>query len=102
MSTLRRFAAVLCIAVFAAVTAVPAFAATDIKIGTVVWIGYGPFYVADALDLYKKSGYKVTLQVFSDPALIPPAIEGGSGGWRPPHLRSGDRRGSQGQHRSAW
>ena len=43
-----------------------------------VWIGYGPFYVAEALDLYKKSGYKVTLQVFSDPALIPPAIEGGS------------------------
>jgi len=78
MSTLRRFAAVLCIAMFAAVTAVPAFAATDIKIGTVVWIGYGPFYVADALDLYKKSGYKVTLQVFNDPALIPPAIEGGA------------------------
>jgi len=78
MSTLRRFATVLCIAVFAAVTAVPAFAATDIKIGTVVWIGYGPFYVADALDLYKKSGYKVTLQVFNDPALIPPAIEGGA------------------------
>ena len=75
MSTLRRFAAVLCIAMFAAVTAVPALAATDIKIGTVVWIGYGPFYVADALDLYKKSGYKVTLQVFNDPALIPPAIE---------------------------
>ena len=78
MSTLRRFAAVLCLTLFAAVTAVPAFAATDIKIGTVVWIGYGPFYVADALDLYKKSGYKVTLQVFNDPALIPPAIEGGA------------------------
>jgi len=78
MSTLRRFAAVLCLTLFAAVTAVPAFAATDIKIGTVVWIGYGPFYVADAVDLYKKSGYKVTLQVFNDPALIPPAIEGGA------------------------
>lgn len=53
-------------------------AAGPIKIGTVVWIGYGPFYVADALDLYKKSGFKVTLQTFSDPALIPPAIEGGA------------------------
>jgi NitT/TauT family transport system substrate-binding protein len=55
-----------------------AFAAGTAKIGTVIWIGYGPYYVADALDLYKKSGLKVSLQVFSDPALIPPAIEGGS------------------------
>jgi NitT/TauT family transport system substrate-binding protein len=78
MSQLRRFAAVLCTVVFAAVTIAPALAASEIKVGTVVWIGYGPFYVAEALDLYKKSGYKVTLQVFSDPALIPPAIEGGS------------------------
>ena len=78
MSQLRRFAAVLCTVVFAAVTTAPALAASEIKVGTVVWIGYGPFYVAEALDLYKKSGYKVTLQVFSDPALIPPAIEGGS------------------------
>jgi NitT/TauT family transport system substrate-binding protein len=53
-------------------------AAGAIKIGTVVWIGYGPFYVADALDLYKKYGQKVTLQFFTDPALIPPAIAGGS------------------------
>ena len=78
MSQLRRFAAVLCTVVFAAVTTAPALAASEIKVGTVVWIGYGPFYVAEALDLYKKSGHKVTLQVFSDPALIPPAIEGGS------------------------
>jgi NitT/TauT family transport system substrate-binding protein len=55
-----------------------AFAAGSAKIGTVIWIGYGPYYVADALDLFKKSGYKVTMQVFTDPALIPPAIEGGS------------------------
>lgn len=53
-------------------------AATNLKIGTVVWIGYGPYYVADQLDLYKKSGVKVTLQVFNDPALIPPAVTGGS------------------------
>jgi NitT/TauT family transport system substrate-binding protein len=53
-------------------------AAENAKIGTVVWIGYGPYYVADALDLFKKSGVKVNLQFFSDPALIPPAIEGGA------------------------
>lgn len=57
-----------------------AFAAgpTPLKIGTVVWIGYGPFYVADALDLYKKYNLKVSLQVFTDPALIPPAIASGA------------------------
>jgi len=49
-----------------------ALAATTVKIGTVVWIGYGPYYVADQLDLYKKSGVKVALQIFNDPALIPP------------------------------
>lgn len=51
---------------------------TPMKIGTVVWIGYGPFYVADALDLYKKYNLKVSLQVFSDPALIPPAMASGA------------------------
>jgi len=52
--------------------------ATSMKIATVVWIGYGPFYVADALDLYKKYNLKVSLQVFTDPALIPPAIASGA------------------------
>lgn len=51
---------------------------TPMKIGTVVWIGYGPFYVADALDLYKKYNLKVALQVFSDPALIPSAMASGA------------------------
>ncbi len=55
-----------------------AHAAGSAKIGTVIWIGYSPYYVADALDLFKKSGIKVTMQMFSDSALIPPAIEGGS------------------------
>ena len=55
-----------------------AFAQTQMKIATVVWIGYGPFYVADALDLYKKQKLKVSLQVFSDPALIPAAIASGA------------------------
>jgi len=53
-------------------------ATTQLKIGTVVWIGYGPFYVAESLDLFKKYGLKVKLQVFNDPALIPPAVGGGA------------------------
>jgi len=62
------------------VAATAAFAAgpTTMKIGTVVWIGYGPFYVADALDLFKKYNLKVSLQVFTDPALIPPALAAGA------------------------
>lgn len=48
------------------------------KIGTVVWIGNGPFYVANALDLYKKYNLKVSLQVFNDPALIPSAMASGA------------------------
>lgn len=61
-------------------TAGAVFAAgpVQMKIGTVVWIGYGPFYVAEALDLFKKYNLKVSLQVFSDPALIPAAIASGA------------------------
>jgi NitT/TauT family transport system substrate-binding protein len=58
----------------AAALAPVAQAAETLKIGTVVWAGYGPFYVADALDLYKDHGLKVNLQFFNDPALIPPAM----------------------------
>lgn len=54
------------------------FAATQLNLGTVVWVGYGPFYVAESLDLFKKYGLSVKLQVFSDPALIPAALAGGS------------------------
>jgi len=54
------------------------FAATKMNIATVVWIGYGPFYVAESLDLFKKYGLSVNLNVFSDPALIPAALAGGS------------------------
>ncbi|MEM5313859.1 ABC transporter substrate-binding protein [Paraburkholderia sp. JHI869] len=49
-------------------------AAEPLKIGTVVWIGYGPFYVAEALDLYKKYGLAVKLQYFTDPGLLPAAL----------------------------
>jgi NitT/TauT family transport system substrate-binding protein len=51
---------------------------TTVKLGTVVWIGYGPFYVAEKLDLFKKYNLKVSLQVFTDPALIPPALASGA------------------------
>lgn len=61
-----------------ALSATASFAVEQLKIGTVNWIGYGPFYVAESLDLYKKYGLSVKLQVFSDPALIPAALAGGS------------------------
>ncbi|MGY4827181.1 ABC transporter substrate-binding protein [Sphaerotilaceae bacterium SBD11-9] len=75
-TSLRRLVTGLALTAVAATS----FAAgpTQMKIGTVVWIGYGPFYVADALDLYKKYNLKVSLQVFTDPALIPPAIASGA------------------------
>ena len=75
--SLRALLSGMAIAGFAAF-APASHAADTIKIGTVVWIGYGPYYVAEALDLYTKSGVKVELQVFTDPALIPPAIESGA------------------------
>lgn len=49
-------------------------AVEKIKLGTVVWVGYAPFYVADKLDLYKSHGLHVDLQFFNDPALIPTAM----------------------------
>lgn len=49
-------------------------AADKMKIGTVVWAGYGPFYVADKKDLFKPHGLDIELQFFNDPALIPTAM----------------------------
>ena len=62
----------------AGLSSVTAQAATTMKIGTVVWIGYGPFFVADAKGMYKKHGLDVTLQMFTDPALIPTAMASNS------------------------
>ncbi len=78
----RRRTAALCLAAGLAIGgAAPATRAATpaldpMTIGVVIWIGYGPFYVADALGLWKNHGLKVRLQVFNDPALIPPAIAG--------------------------
>jgi|TARA_R110001592_G_scaffold107065_9_gene300010 NitT/TauT family transport system substrate-binding protein len=60
----------------AAVLIAPFAAQADdtLTIGTVVWAGYGPFYVADELDLYEQFGLDVELQFFNDPALIPSAM----------------------------
>lgn len=57
--------------------ALPA-AATPLKIGTVAWVGYGPFYVAEQKGLFRKAGLDLQLKMFNDPADIPPAIAGGS------------------------
>jgi len=71
----RKTLAGLCLAA-ATLLPVAASAAESLKIGTVVWAGYAPFYVADALDLYKKHNLKVQLQFFNDPAMIPSAMAG--------------------------
>jgi len=55
-----------------------ACAAPTLKLGLTTWIGYSPFYVADALDLYKKYDLKVKLQTFTDPAMLPSALAGGA------------------------
>jgi NitT/TauT family transport system substrate-binding protein len=55
-----------------------AHAAPTLKLGLTTWIGYSPFYVADALDLYKKYNLKVKLQTFTDPAMLPSAMAGGA------------------------
>ncbi len=51
-----------------------ACAVTPVKIALTTWIGYSPFYVADGMDYYKKYDLKVTLQTFSDPAMLPSAM----------------------------
>jgi len=77
-SSLLRKARILAIGIAGALAVAGAQAATTMKIGLTTWIGYSPFYVADALDLYKKHGLKVTLQTFPDPAALPAAMSGGA------------------------
>lgn len=75
LSALRKTLLGTCLAT-ASLLPFAAQATETLKIGSVVWAGYGPFYVADALDLYKAHGLKVELQFFNDPALIPSAMLG--------------------------
>jgi len=60
----------------AGAASLPARALEPLTVGVVIWTGYGPFYVADALGFWKQRKLKVRLQVFADPALIPPAMAG--------------------------
>lgn len=74
--SLTRFGAGIAVAA-SLVLAGNAQAATDVKLGTVAWIGYAPFYIATEKDMFAKYGVKVTLQDFADPALIPAALQSG-------------------------
>jgi NitT/TauT family transport system substrate-binding protein len=68
----------VCVLALSFATAVNAQTIKTLKLGVVTWIGYGPLYVAEAQDLWKKYGYKVQLQNFTDPALLPAAIASGA------------------------
>ncbi|MFD1698392.1 ABC transporter substrate-binding protein [Halopseudomonas phragmitis] len=76
LGSLRKTLAGITLAATTTLMPLAAQAIETLKIGTVVWAGYGPFYVADKLDLYKDLGLKVELQFFNDPALIPSAMAG--------------------------
>ncbi|BCB25308.1 hypothetical protein SKTS_01940 [Sulfurimicrobium lacus] len=78
LKSLNTFIATGSLLLAASLTPLAAQAATSVKIGTTMWVGYGPFFVAEAKDFYKKHDLKVSLQVFTDPALIPTAMAGGS------------------------
>ncbi|HDY99464.1 MAG TPA: nitrate ABC transporter substrate-binding protein [Pseudomonas sabulinigri] len=77
-SFIRKTLAGASLAAAAVLSPVAAQAADSMTIGTVVWAGYGPFYVADKLDLYDQFGLDVELQFFNDPALLPSAMAGGA------------------------
>lgn len=72
--SIRKTLAGATLAAAALMSPLAAQADESLTIGTVVWAGYGPFYVADKLDLYDQFGLDVKLQFFNDPALIPSAM----------------------------
>jgi NitT/TauT family transport system substrate-binding protein len=72
--SIRKSVAGASLAAAALIAPFAAQADDTLTIGTVVWAGYGPFYVADELDLYEQFGLDVELQFFNDPALIPSAM----------------------------
>lgn len=76
--SLRKITGAAVLLAAACFSPLAAQAATPIKIGTVVWIGYGPFYVADAKGFFKKHDLDAKLQMFNDPALIPSAMASGA------------------------
>jgi NitT/TauT family transport system substrate-binding protein len=73
----RYAGAGLALAVTLALAGTAQAAPAEVKLGTVAWIGYTPFYIAAEKDMFAKYGVKVTLQDFADPALIPAALQSG-------------------------
>jgi len=73
-----RFAGLILALLVSIFSATQAFAAKPITIGTVVWIGYAPFYVAEAIGAYDKYGVKVKLVNFADNATMPGALQSGA------------------------
>lgn len=55
-----------------------AVSAAPIKLGINTWIGYGPLYIAEKLNTFKRHGIEVKLVKFQDTALIGPALESGA------------------------
>jgi len=82
MKRARTSISILATLAITALLALPGVASAQavkrIKLGVVTWIGYGPLYIAESLDLWKKYGLKVQLQNFTDPALLPGAVMGGA------------------------
>ena len=73
LSPLRALLAASALAVCSSTQ--PALAApTPVTLATTTWIGYGPFYVAEAMGMYAKYGVDAHLKTFSDPAMLPPAL----------------------------
>lgn len=72
-----RAAAIRLAAVLLAAVSIGATAETKIRLGSVAWIGYAPFYVAVEKGLFTRHGVKVELQDFPDPALMPSAVKSG-------------------------
>ena len=55
-----------------------AVSAAPIKMAINTWIGYGPLFVAENLDTFKKYGVAVNLVNFPDTALMGPSLESGA------------------------
>jgi NitT/TauT family transport system substrate-binding protein len=51
--------------------------ASQVNVGVVNWIGYGPIYCAAANGYYKRHGADVRLVTFSDNSLMAGAVQGG-------------------------
>jgi len=80
LSPLRRVVCAAMAAVALSLGATASLAAeplVKVRLGTVAWIGYAPFYVAVAKNLFARYGLKVELQDFPDPATMPAAVRSG-------------------------